>query len=153
MPKYDFLDTLFCWGQAVAPTHCLTASLKFFKTSQLSPKIFDMPQDFMQFLDWFNEIETNQIFCFWISSGFEGIIPPEINRFICVDPVSGETIVFMYRPDNQTEESFLIDTFSLMQTIGFGFASLIERDIDMGDIVRNYSIFKGQVTEKETLVW
>ncbi len=153
MPKYDFLDTLFCWGQAVAPTHCLTKSLKSFKLSQVSISIFDAPQELLQFFDWLNKVETNQIFCFWVSNGFEDAIPLEINRFISVDPSSGETIVFMYRPENQTEESFFVENFSLMQTIGFGFASLIERDIDMNDIVRNYSIFKGQVTEKETLIW
>lgn len=153
MSKDTFLNTLYCWGQTVAPTHSLTKSLKSFKTLQLSTRTFNIPQALVWFFDWLNKIETNQIFCFWVSNGFEDAIPLEINRFISVDPSSGETIVFMYRPKNQTEESFFVENFSLIQTIGFGFASLIERDIDMNDIVRNYSIFKGQVIEKETLIW
>lgn len=84
---------------------------------------------------------------------FEYIVYPEINRFIDIDPFLHQAMVFIYRPENQTKESFFIENFNLMQTIGAGQAAFIERDIDMHDIVRNYEILKGQVKEKETLVW
>lgn len=64
-----------------------------------------------------------------------------------------QAIVFIYRPENQTEESFFIENFSLMQTIGAGYAALIEQDIDMHHIIRNYEIFKGQVKEEGVVVW
>lgn len=84
---------------------------------------------------------------------FEYIVCQEINRFISIDPFLHQAMVFIYRPENQTEESFFIEHFSLMQTIGAGQAALIERDIDMHDIIRNYEIFKGQVKEEGILAW
>lgn len=81
---------------------------------------------------------------------FEYIVCPEINRFIDIDPFLHQAMVFIYRLENQTEESFFIENFNLMQTIGAGQAAFIERDIDMHDIIRNYEICKGQFKTSST---
>ena len=151
MPKYDFLKTLYDWSNKVSYLHSTTTNLG---VCRLSPEWAPTASPALeQLTSWLNDINTNQVFCFCASVNFEYIVCPEINRFIDIDPFLHQAMVFIYRPENQTEESFFIEHFSLMQTIGAGHAAFIERDIDMHDIVRNYEILKGQVKEKETLVW
>lgn len=151
MPKYDFLKTLYDWSSKVSPMHSTTTDLGVCRLyHEWAPTASPALE---QLTSWLNDINTNQVFCFCALVNFEYIVCLEINRFIDIDPLFHQAMVFIYRRENQTEEDFFIENFTLMQTIGAGQAALIERDIDMHDIVRNYEILKGQVKEKETLVW
>lgn len=150
-PKYDFLKTLYNWSSRVSPMHSVTTNLG---VCRICPEWAPTASPaFEQLTSWLNDINTNQVFCFCASINFEHIVCQEINRFISIDPFLHQAMVFIYRPEDQTEESFFIENFSLMRTIGAGYAALIEQDIDMHHIIQNYEIFNGQVKEGGVVVW